>query len=176
MGVIALQELHLNLNRPAIRTAIENVFLEHFGTCKLVMATSPCHSPTAWKPGGTPLVVLGSWSHAVTHTIQDQLGRWCGATLSGIDGSLVTIYSFYNVVKGNIKQAGPSTVFAQQWQVLRTTGITSTNPRKQCITDLRTKLESTRRNGSDIINVGDFNKEIGKDPDLMASVCASSHL
>ena len=125
VGVIALQELNLNVNRLAIRTAIENVFLEHFGTCKLVMATTPCHSPTAWKPGGTLLVVLGSWSHAVTHTIQDQLGRWCGATLSGTDGSLVSIYSFYNVVKNNIDQAGPSTVFAQQWQVLCTTGITS---------------------------------------------------
>jgi hypothetical protein len=97
-------------------------------------------------------------------------------SLSGRDGSLVTIYSFYKVVNTNIDQAGPSTVFAQQWQVLRTTEITSPNPRKQCITDLRTELESTRPNGSDIIIVGDFNEEIGREPGLMASVCASSNL
>jgi hypothetical protein len=176
VGIIALQELNLNVKRPAIRAAIENVFNEHFGTCKLVLATSPCHSPTAWKPGGTLLVVLGAWSHAVTDTGQDELGRWCRATLAGRDGSLTTVYSIYNVVKTTIAQAGPSTVFAQQWQVLRATGIKEPNPRKQCIKDLRTDLEATSSMGSDIILVGDFNKDFGSDPDLMASVCANSDL
>ena len=176
VGIIALQEVNLNLNRPEIRTAIERVFTEHFGNCKLVLATSPCHSPTAWKPGGTLLAVLGTWSHAVTQTGQDALGRWCSATLAGSDGTLTTVYSFYNVVKTTIDQAGPSTVFAQQWQVLRTTGITAPNPRKQCITDLRTELKELQKTGSDIIIIGDFNEEVGRDPDLMASVCADAAL
>jgi hypothetical protein len=176
VGIIALQEVNLNLNRPAIRSAIEQVFVEHFGICKLVLATSPCHSPTAWKPGGTLLVVLGSWSHAVTHTGHDSLGRWCRATLSGRDGSLITVYSVYNVVKTSIAQAGPSTIFAQQWQVLRTTGIKDPNPRKQCITDLKKEIDETRQMGSEIILVGDFNEDVGADPDLMASVCAHCDL
>jgi hypothetical protein len=176
VGIIALQEVNLNLNRPAIRTAIENVFNEHFGTCKLVLSTSPCHSPTAWKPGGTLLVVLGTWSHAVTTTGHDELGRWCRATLAGRDGSLITVYSAYNVVKGSIAQAGPSTVFAQQWQVLRATGIKDPNPRSQFIKDLRQELDATSQMGSEIVLLGDFNEDFGSDPDLMASVCAHSDL
>jgi hypothetical protein len=176
VGIVALQEVNLNLNRPEIRTALESVFTEHFGTCKLILATSPCHSPTAWKPGGTLLAILGTWSHAVTHTGQDSLGRWCCATLAGRDGTLTTVYSYYNVVNTTIDQAGPSTIYAQQWQVLRTTGITSPNPRKQCIADLRNELQETRKAGSDIIIIGDFNEEVGRDPDLMASVCAEADL
>jgi hypothetical protein len=76
VGIIALQEVNLNLNRPTIRPAIDDVFNPHFGSCNLVLYTSPSHSPTAWKPGGTLLVVLGTWSHAVAATGQDELGRW----------------------------------------------------------------------------------------------------
>jgi hypothetical protein len=64
------------------------------------------------------LIVLGHWANAVIRSSTDDLGGWTTATINGQEGRAITIYSMYNVVKTTIKAAGPSTVFAQQWQLL----------------------------------------------------------
>jgi hypothetical protein len=131
-----MQEINLNTLQPDIRDSIESVFKQHFGTVRLVTSTSPIRSPRAWKPGGTLLAVVGHWSHSVLDTGADELGRWSRVTLGGTDGSLLTIYSLYNCVDVKIGQVGPTTVFAQQWQLLRASGIQEPNPRQQCVDDL----------------------------------------
>jgi hypothetical protein len=145
IGIIALQEINLDTLQPDIRTKIESVFKQHFGAVRLVTSTSPIQAPNAWKPGGTLLAVVGHWSHSVIDTGADELGRWSRATLSGRDGSLLTIYSIYNVVNVKIGQVGPSTVFAQQWQLLRAAGVTNPDPRQQCVDDLHLDLHECQK-------------------------------
>jgi hypothetical protein len=75
VGILAIQEVNQNLLDRNIYNQIEDVLKLHFGACVLVSSTTPIHSPTAWKPGGTILAVLGTWSHTVSTVSSDSLGR-----------------------------------------------------------------------------------------------------
>jgi hypothetical protein len=101
----------------------------------------------------------------------DDLGRWSTVTLNGQDSKSVTLYSAYNVHQTTIKDASPSTVFAQQWRLLRLSGVANPNPRKRFIDDLRRDLAHRILHNEAIILVGDFNERLGNDPTLMASIC-----
>jgi hypothetical protein len=176
VGILAIQEVNQNLLDRNIYNQLEDALKLHFGACVLVSSSTPIRSPTSWKPGGTILAVLGTWSHTVTATSSDSLGRWCKATLSGRDGSLLSVYSLYNVVKTDISKVGPATIFAQQWQLLRLSGHEKPDPRQQCIDDLKIEVQKEQNIGSEIVIMGDLNEVVGDDPALMASVCATCHL
>jgi hypothetical protein len=82
------------------------------------------------------LAILGPWAQQVSKVSSDELGRWVSATLTGSDGESVSLFSLYNMVDTNLRDAGPSTVFAQQYPLLRLSGVLHPNPRRQCIVDL----------------------------------------
>jgi hypothetical protein len=155
---------------------VETIFREHFGAVHLVTSTSCIRSPSTWKPGGVLLAVLGKWSHSVTSSSGDDLGRWASASFSGCDGRILTLYLVYNCVDARITDVGPTTAFAQQWQLLRLAGVQEPKPRLQCVQDLSRDIHMRHRNDEDIVVVGDFNETLGKDPTLMASVCAKHSL
>jgi hypothetical protein len=112
----------------------------------------------------------------VIRTESDDLGRWCTATFAGSDQTAFTIINAYNCVKTTLKQAGTSTVFAQQWRLLRLSGILLPDPRRQFITDLTSDIERRHSNGERILLTGDFNERLGDDPKLMASLCSKFSL
>jgi hypothetical protein len=122
------------------------------------------------------LAIVGKWTQYVTTTSRDDLGRWVSATFSGSDGTQATVYSCYTVIKTSIANAGPATVFAQQYQLLRLAGTVQPNPRRQFAHDLKAELAVCRRNHEEMILCGDFNEQLGDDPNLMNMVCASSDL
>jgi hypothetical protein len=122
------------------------------------------------------LIALGHWANAVIQTSTDDPGRWTTATINGQEGRAVTIYSIYNIVKTTIKAAGPSTVFAQQWQLLRLSDALNPNPRQQTIDDLTADVQRRQTNQETFVIVGDFNKQLGNNPNLIASTCAQFNL
>jgi hypothetical protein len=67
-------------------------------------------------------------------------------------------------------------VFAQQWQLLRLSGVLQPNPRQQTIDDLTADVERRQNNRETVIIVGDFNKQVSDDPNLIASTCAQFNL
>lgn len=173
VSVLAFQETNLDFTQHWMREAIHDILKEHFGNARLVTATSCIPAPNSWKPGGVALAVLGPWADAIVRTESDDLGRWCTATFSGSDNSSFTILNAYNCVKTTLKQSGRGTVFAQQWRLLRLSGILHPNPRQQFITDLMADLKQRRSNGETLLLVGDFNERLGDDPKLMASIATS---
>jgi hypothetical protein len=176
VGAIALQETNLDFTKQWVRDEVESILAEHFGTVRLVTSTSCVRSPTVWKPGGFLLAVLGHWSHCVATTHSDDLGRWASATFTDRDGRLFTLYSLYNCVDVRISDVGPSTVYSQQWQLLRLVGIKDPKPRLQRVQDLSRDIRQRQLNDEGIMIVGDFNETLGNDPTLMASVCAKYSL
>jgi hypothetical protein len=100
----------------------------------------------------------------------------CQPTFCGSDGKQATVFSCYNVVKASIANVGPSTIFAQQYQLIRLAGNTQPNPRKQFADDLQKDLVTRQHNQEEIILCGDFNEQLGDDPTLMSNVCASNDL
>jgi hypothetical protein len=159
-----------------IRQKHEEIFKEHFGHARVIMATTCISAPNLWKPGGVVLAVLGSWAQHVTKVSCDNLGRWASATLTGWDGDSITIYSAYNVVDMKLHDAGPSSVFSQQYRLLRLSGVTYPNPRHQFIDNLHRAIKQSVDNHESVVGDGDFNEALGKNPNLMASICSTHDL
>ena len=97
-----------------VRLRYETIFKQHFGTVAMVTSTTCIRSPTAWKPGGVLLAVVRHWSQYVNRTSRDPLGWWASATLTGSDGTNLSIFSCYNVVDTRLESVGADTIFAQQ--------------------------------------------------------------
>jgi hypothetical protein len=82
----------------------------------------------------------------------------------------------YNVVNEHLQNAGPSTIFAQQYRFLRLAGVLVPNPRQQCIDGLHRTVATMIANQETVMIMGDFDEFLGLDPRLMGSVCASHDL
>jgi hypothetical protein len=137
VDAIAIQEPNLDFLQAPIREAILKICKTHFEHARVVTSTTCIKAPSSWKPGGSLLLIVRKWAHAVARSTTDDLGRWTTVTLNRQDSTAVTIYSAYsNVVNASVKAVGPGTVFAQQWQLLRLSGVQSPNPRKPFIADL----------------------------------------
>jgi hypothetical protein len=119
VNALAISEPNLDFLQAPTREAILKICKSHFEYAQVITSTTCIRAPLTWKPGGTLLIVVGKWAQAVVRKSTDDLGRWASVTLTGQESNTVTIYSAYNVVKTTIKDSGPGTVFAQQWQLLR---------------------------------------------------------
>ena len=175
ISIICFQEVNIDLLDYKMRKAIEAVFNQYFVN-KIYFSTTPIRSPTHWKPGGIMTVTVNEISHSVSSYETDDLGRWCKITLSNNKGSSLTVYNVYNTINNNISTAGPSTIWMQQWKLLRLSGKLQPNPRKQFITDLSSTLEKDYQNKNQICILGDLNEVLGEDPNLMSSICVKYKL
>ena len=144
---------------------------------KMATSSSPIQfdSNHHWKPGGVLLVLLGRWASAATTSRPDTLGRWTSISIRGQERQ-VTIFSVYNCVHTRLANAGPSTVFAQQYATLKAAGITHPIPRTQFIHDLRIELQNRQRHHEHIIVLGDLNETVGRDPNMFASLSSEFNL
>jgi hypothetical protein len=158
------------------REKYKAIFKEHFGQARVITATTCIEAPRAWKPGGVTLAILGPWAQHVAKTSCDDLGRWVSATLTGSDGNSFTLFSMYNVVNTNLRDAGPLTVFSQQYRLLRLAGVTYPVPRQQCVDGLNQAVRQLIADDDSVVIVRDFNETLGTNPKLMASVCAEHAL
>jgi hypothetical protein len=163
VDAIAIQEPNLDFLQADVRHSIRDICKAHFEYARVVTSTSCIQAPSVWKPGGSLLIIVGKWAQAVLRTSTDDLGRWTTVTLQGQDSTSVTLYSAYNVVKTTLKESGPSTVFAQQWQIFRLSGVVAPNPRQRFIDDLQRDIQIRTTNSEAIILVGDFNEQLGED-------------
>jgi exonuclease III len=115
-------------------------------------------------------------SQYVTATSRDDLGRWVSATITGSGDAQATVFSYYNIVQPSITNAGPSTVFVHQYQLLRLAGDLTPDPRRRFIEDLHMELATRRRKEEELIICGDFNEQICDDLQLMARIAGSHDL
>jgi hypothetical protein len=168
VDAIAIQEPNTDFLKADIREQYTKIFNEHFGQARVLMATSCIDPPRAWKPGGggNP----GNCRQHVSKVSRDDLGRWVSATLTSSDGDSLTVFSVYNVVDVKLQDAGPSTVFSQQYRLLKLAGVTHPRPRQQCVDDLNREIVKLVKNRETVAVLGDFIEALGRDPRLMASV------
>jgi hypothetical protein len=176
VDAVSLQECNVDFMQASVRDKFTAIFKEHFGQARVITATTCISAPRLWKPGGVVLAILGPWAQHVANTTRDNLGRWATATLTGSDGNSFTLVSLYNVVNLQLQHAGPSTIFAQHYRLLRLAGVLTPNPRQQCIDDLHRTVAKMLANQEAVMIMGDFNESLGSDPRLMGSICAAHDL
>ena len=174
--ILCLQEININIYKRGIRNTIKKVLKQHFPTFNLLLSSTPIHSPTIWKPGGTMMVTIGEIAHSIQRTHTNNLGRWCMTRIEQANQQFLTIFNVYNTVDTNIKTAGPSTIYMQQWKLLRLAGIIKPNPRNQFIQDLSAQVGAAIKNKSNICIIRYFNEILRKDPTLMSSLCVQHQL
>jgi endonuclease/exonuclease/phosphatase family metal-dependent hydrolase len=85
---------------------------------------------------------------------------------------ILTVYQ----VPQKTGSSGSTTAYTQQRKMFHMEGRSNPNPRKIIIANLCMLVTDLHTNGHDIILMGDFNKQVGKDPKGMASVLLASGL
>ena len=85
---------------------------------------------------------------------------------------ILTVYQ----VPQKTGSSGSTTAYTQQSNMFRLEGRQNPNPRKILIDDLRQLASEIRRDGHDMILMGDFNEDIGLDHHGMASVITAGGL
>ena len=169
IDIIALQEINLDLLNHNVRTTIKKVFQEYFPRLHIIFSTTGIRSETMSKPGGIILATTGSLVSNIIESHSDYLGRWCN-TIIQINKQRLSIYAVYNTSQTTLSNAGPSTIYFQQWKSLRLKGVLNPNPRKQMITDLDAYMASTKKKDDIICVMGDINEDL-TNQNLMSVIC-----
>ena len=156
--IACFTEHNLDVAQPKIRYDLHKIVRRHIPSSRTIAATSPSKFPTPFKPGGCMNIIAKTLHSRITEQGQDYLGRWTYARLATKDFNMIYIITVYKPCKTTLQQAGPMTVFRQQWTELRARGLTNPNPRKQFDKDLLAFLQSIHQQGHRMILLGDLNE------------------
>ena len=155
--IICFTEPNLDTSQPKIRLDLHKTIQRHCPQSKILSTTSPLTFQSAFKPGGCLTIIRNSLHSRVNHQGYDELGRWQYVRIATKTEAMIYIITIYKPCKHTLKQAGPMTVFRQQWTILRGKGHNTPQPRKQFDDDLIKFLSQIQGEGHQIILVGDFN-------------------
>lgn len=121
------------------------------------------------------MMTVGNATGRVRTTYQDKWGRWVSQKFQGKAGVTFTIISAYQVVT-DTPSKGVTTAAAQQQSFLIQEQDAITAPRVAFRRDLSRYLHSCRKQGEEILLMGDFNEQIGLDLDLMQKLMEENEL
>jgi exonuclease III len=173
--VFGFAETKLASDQPFIKHLLHHNKRKIWDHARLTTSTSTAVLDGYHKPGGTLTCATNSLVGRVCENISDPYGRWSGIELMGRSDKRLFILTVYQVPQ-KTGSAGSTTAYTQQRTMFRLEGRTNPNPRKILIQDLRTLVTDLRSNGHDMIIMGDFNEQVGKDPHGMASVLLAGGL
>jgi hypothetical protein len=96
--------------------------------------------------------------------------------LMGRSDKRLVILTVYQVPQKTGLAGSSTTAYTQERNMFRLEGRSNPNPQKILIDDLCILVSDLRRNGHDIILMGNFNEQVGSDPNGMASVLMAGGL
>jgi len=173
--VFGFAETKLATDQPYINHLLHSKKRKIWDHASLTTSTSTAVLEGYHKPGGTMTCATNSLVGRISSPISDPYGRWSGIELMGRSDKRIVILTIYQVPQ-KTGTAGSTTAYTQQRTMFRLEGRTNPNPRKILIHDLRALVSDLRSNGHDMILMGDFNEQVGRDPQGMASVLTAGGL
>ena len=109
------------------------------------------------KPGGVMQIAIGPTSARIQSQPRDiEMGRWTSQVMLHANGKKSIYYTVYRVCQTSATSA------AQQWRILRSSGIEEPNPRKQFLIDLKAEIQEKIARDFEIFVMGDFNTPIAE--------------
>jgi endonuclease/exonuclease/phosphatase family metal-dependent hydrolase len=126
----------------AAKSTLGNIKVEFASPSQLV---DPIIETARFQAGGNLLMACGKWVPSIFGPpIRDPtgLGRWCGITIRGKHGNLLTIITAYRVCNGHIHTAPLGSSFAREYVFLKQSGDSRPNPRKTFVDDLATEIRT----------------------------------
>lgn len=159
--VILLPETNLHWSNYAVQQATYQHRMQLFHHSKQQTSCSSRVYDNAYQPGGTCSIVTNHTSGRFHSSTNDtNLGRWSITHLNISNSKILTIICAYQVCKQMLSNVGSKTAYAQQWSLLRESGIECPDPRKQFVNDLSKTIDKFKLQGHSIILAGDFNESI----------------
>ena len=125
-----MAEHNLAIDLSQTRYGLTNTIRRHFPNARIVMATSEIQSTSAYKPGGCLQIITKSTHGRITSQGHDRLGRWTYTGLATQNKSIIFVITVYKPCKDHTN-SGPSTVYNQQWSMLRLNDVQQPDPRQQ---------------------------------------------
>jgi hypothetical protein len=139
IDILTMNEVNLNLVNKNVRNAFLKSFHSKHRNCSIQAAWCPTTIPALnYRPGGNQVSVFGP---AVQIIKERQYDKDLGSSTR--KGPL-SIISAYRVSQSSLDQAGPSTVFSQEYMALQTKGVQRQNPGKRCLTELERILKEQK--------------------------------
>jgi hypothetical protein len=139
----------------------QSIIKKHFYYSRTIHSESTTRTETDYKPGGTLTTITGKWQARVVEMGRDPrgLGRWSHIKISSKKSKLVIITAYRPC-----KAFGPSTVWMQQWSLLRAQGMKNPDPIKTFYEDLTQEMEKWTSEGAEIILMIDANEPLSERP------------
>ena len=156
IGLIAFQELGLDVNQPQVRKKLHEETRHLDMNQAIIYATSPQSGyDSGYKFGGTMMHVKGKWTTRFSPISPDKttptsgkgydpFGRWCWVTLRGNTNKKITFLSAYRVNANTADKAGPETIWQQEYNCHLQAGKINPNPRNLFLEDLSTFIQELR--------------------------------
>jgi len=172
-------ELNLNTRQSKVASNLQARATTHFGLSqhKLTLTSSTVESATHYKQGGIASLTAGDLRGRIIATGEDKFARWNYHKMAGRNQDVITIICTYQVGTPNPRLVGPQTIIAQQLSMHVSSGVN--NPyqlRQHHAHDLVQFVQECQQKGEKVIVGGDFNEELGLDPNGLTRLCSECHL
>ena len=159
VAIIAGQEPCIDFKQKGQIQEIKYTFMRKFRSSRTTTSCSSCPAAVdTYLPGGTMLTTLGRWCGRIVDSGSDELGRWSWQKMLGKSGKIILIISAYRVSQTSLP--GPTTAYAQQYQMLLDKDKTNPQPKTQFIQDLIPFIQQAKERQEQIILALDANEEI----------------
>jgi hypothetical protein len=160
VNIFGFTELNQSLTR-GYNNAWISTIRKIFYYSRSIFSESNVQLETNYKPGGTMTTITGKWQARVTEMGNDArgLGRWSYVKLQSKKNTLMIVTAYRPTVS-----QGPSTVWMQQWALLRESGERNPDPIATFYLDLEKMLREWKSHGYEIILMMDANETIGDAP------------
>lgn len=174
-NIFAFVETKLASDQPYVTNLLQRNKRKIWDHARLFTSTSKATLLGYHKPGGTLTCAANSLVGRIRRSFSDPYGRWSGFKLMGRSGKRVIVSTVYQAPQ-KPGTSGNTTAYTQQRNMSRLEGRSNPIPWKILIHDLRILVSDLRIHDHDIILMGDFNEQVGNDPEGMASVLTAGGL
>ena len=170
--IVGLSETNACWSHPHLRSDFHSATRRFYKQSKVSFGSptrqiDPCSQSDTFQAGGNLTLITGFMTSRVTGqtSIEDStgLGRWCGVTLEGKDGCLLTIITAYRVCHGSPSTAPLGSSFLREYEFLRSTKSSSVNPRRRFLSDLQSAIHDLQALDHSIILMLDANSTMDSD-------------
>ena len=160
-NIICLGETNVAWEKKPARILLQNITRTFDKEASWITTSSHTACRTLYKPGGVGMIIDGKWSGRTTERGRDwrSLGRWVTTTIKGKNDKKLTIFTCYKCPDMNLKHAGYTTVYMQQYTLLREQGEKNPNPGREFYKDLKNSVSEYIAEGHEVLILIDANEE-----------------
>ena len=167
IDVFTTNEVNVNLSDSKVRSEYFKAYRSKHRQCLTQAAWAPTTiAANKYRSGGNQVTLFGAFTDHVKNKAFDKVaGSWSLITVETKKGPL-SIIATYRVSQSSLKQAGPKTIYAQEYSALQANGTAAPKPRKRCLKELESVINQQVFKGHMVMLNIDANESVHENQDL----------